>query len=53
MQYFELILQAAHRNQKVEGNEMISDHRTQNWFKHFKSGNMYLEIKPRSGHHQL
>lgn len=30
---------------EVEGNETISDCSAQNWFKHFKTDNLSLEIK--------
>ena len=43
--YFKLSLKAtntAHRIRNVEGNEIISDHSAKNWFKKFKSGDLYI-----------
>ena len=33
----------------MEENKTISDHIVQNFLKHFKSGNLSLKIKPRTG----
>ena len=50
--YFKLDLkavEAARRIQQVEENETLCDYTAQNWFEPVKGGDLYLEIKPRSG----